>query len=434
MARRKRTRAARSPAVKRGPDCRATRGKRRAASRCLSAERWNGEGWCCPQVSPVTRATSGHDAPEPIPDTGARTGTRRRMNDRPRGDGEPGDGTPEFHWLYGGGPTAAAGAGAPRAPARRDPGDARPWRAPPTPAAAARRRRPARPPPLAAAAGPPPTRHRRPTGRGGAAASGSGSASCWCCSLLWVVYLVAVPLWAWTKVDKVEFEPKGDRPDDQPGTTYLMVGSDSRAGLSAKEQRKELGTGNAAGQRTDTIMLLHTGDGPNLLMSIPRDSIVDIPGYGTDQDQRGLRVRRPEAARRRPSSRTPASGSTQYVEIGLGGLAGVVDAVGRHRDLPDLRHEGHARRSWTSRRAARRPTARPRSATPARGTPTSGIGDIDPGQAPARGRLRGRRRGALAVDVHQPVALLAAVRWRSRTSSRSARAWARSAPRGGRWR
>ena len=28
-------------------------------------------------------------------------------------------------------------------------------------------------------------------------------------------------------------------------------------------------------------MLLHTGSGPNLLMSIPRDSIVDVPGHGT---------------------------------------------------------------------------------------------------------------------------------------------------------
>ena len=30
-------------------------------------------------------------------------------------------------------------------------------------------------------------------------------------------------------------------------------------------------------------MLLHTGKGPNVLMSIPRDSIVDIPGRGTNK-------------------------------------------------------------------------------------------------------------------------------------------------------
>ncbi len=118
-----------------------------------------------------------------------------------------------------------------------------------------------------------------------------------------------MPLWAWTKVDKVDFEPNGDRPDDQPGTTYLMVGSDSRAGLPA-EERKELGTGNAAGQRTDTIMLLHTGDGPNLLMSIPRDSLVEVPGYGTTKINAAYAFGGAEAAGRRRSSRTPASGST----------------------------------------------------------------------------------------------------------------------------
>ena len=49
--------------------------------------------------------------------------------------------------------------------------------------------------------------------------------------LLWLVYLVAVPVVAWNRVDKVDFEPDGDRPGDQAGTTYLLVGSDSREGL-----------------------------------------------------------------------------------------------------------------------------------------------------------------------------------------------------------
>ncbi len=143
--------------------------------------------------------------------------------------------------------------------------------------------------------------------------------------VLWLVFLVAVPFFAWSKVDKVAFEPKGDRPAEQPGTTYLLVGSDSRGDLTEAE-RKELGTGDAQGQRTDTILLLHTGSGPNLLMSIPRDSIVDVPGHGegkinaafayggppllveTIEDETGIRV-------------------DQYVEIGFGGFAGIVDAV-----------------------------------------------------------------------------------------------------------
>ncbi len=144
--------------------------------------------------------------------------------------------------------------------------------------------------------------------------------------LLWVVYLIAVPLYAWTKVDEVAFEPSGKRPDDQPGTTYLMVGSDSRAGLT-KEERKKYGTGNASGQRTDTIMLLHTGSGPNLLMSIPRDSLVDIPGHGTTKINAAYAYGGPKLLTKTIEENTGIR-VDEYVEIGLGGLAGVVDAVG----------------------------------------------------------------------------------------------------------
>ena len=31
--------------------------------------------------------------------------------------------------------------------------------------------------------------------------------------------------------------PSGDRPGDQPGTTYLLVGSDSRADLTPAERK-----------------------------------------------------------------------------------------------------------------------------------------------------------------------------------------------------
>jgi len=144
--------------------------------------------------------------------------------------------------------------------------------------------------------------------------------------LLWLVFLVAVPLWAWTKVEKVDAFPNGDRPAEQDGTTYLLVGSDSRADLT-EDERKELGTGGDVGQRTDTIMLLHTGSGPNLLMSIPRDSLVEVPGYGETKinaayayDGAKLLVRTIEGA--------TGIRIDHYVEIGLGGFVSVVDAVG----------------------------------------------------------------------------------------------------------
>jgi LCP family protein required for cell wall assembly len=144
--------------------------------------------------------------------------------------------------------------------------------------------------------------------------------------LAWVVFLVAVPIYAWTSVDKVEFEPDGDRPDDQPGTTYLLVGTDSRADLS-DEEREDLSTGDAAGSRTDTIMLLHTGSGPNVLLSIPRDAEVEIPDNGTTKINAAYVF---GGAKLLTETVENLSGIRvdQYVEIGMGGVAGVVDAVG----------------------------------------------------------------------------------------------------------
>jgi hypothetical protein len=62
------------------------------------------------------------------------------------------------------------------------------------------------------------------------------------------VFLVAVPLWAWTQLSTVDADPEGDRPEGQPGATYLLVGSDSRKGLT-KEERKDLRTGKDTGGR-----------------------------------------------------------------------------------------------------------------------------------------------------------------------------------------
>ena len=144
--------------------------------------------------------------------------------------------------------------------------------------------------------------------------------------LLWLVFLVAVPLWAWSQVDKVGTDPGGDRPPVQDGTTYLLVGSDSREGLT-REQQLEFGTGRGEGRRTDTIMLLHTGSGPNLLMSIPRDSLVEVPGYGRVKVNAAYAYGGPKLL---VETLELATGIRidDYVEIGFGGFVNVVDAVG----------------------------------------------------------------------------------------------------------
>ena len=246
------------------------------------------------------------------------------MADRPRGG--PEEGTPEYNWLYG-----KRGSGAPAAGG--EPGDDATRAVPRQPRSDETRvipqvsghRSGEAPRPSTA---PPPAAPPRPASSGGRGLPRPRFRLKWIFGLilLWILFLVAVPVFAWTKVDKVDFEPSGHRPDDQPGTTYLLVGSDSRADLSAAE-RKELGTGNASGQRTDTIMLLHTGSGPNLLMSIPRDSLVDIPGHGTTKINAAFAYGGAKLLVRTIEGATGIH-VDDYVEIGLGGVVNVVDAVG----------------------------------------------------------------------------------------------------------
>jgi LCP family protein required for cell wall assembly len=146
--------------------------------------------------------------------------------------------------------------------------------------------------------------------------------------LAWIVFLVAVPVWAWGKIAKVDAEPGGERPGDQAGTTYLLVGSDSRRGLTKAEQ-KELSTGGDGGGRgrTDTIMMLHTGSGPSVLMSIPRDSQVDIPGYGRTKINAAYAYGGPKLLVKTLENNTGIR-IDDYVEVGFGGLVKVVDSLG----------------------------------------------------------------------------------------------------------
>ena len=147
---------------------------------------------------------------------------------------------------------------------------------------------------------------------------------------VWIAYLIAVPTLAWSTVATTEAWPPGTRPVKTDGTTFLVVGSDSRKGLTA-EQRKELKTGkdiDGGGRgRTDTIMLLHVGPGKPVLISIPRDSLLPIPGYGTTKVNAAYAFGGPQLLVETMESATGVH-IDHYVEIGFGGVVSLVDAVG----------------------------------------------------------------------------------------------------------
>ena len=131
------------------------------------------------------------------------------------------------------------------------------------------------------------------------------------------------------------------RPAAGAGQNWLITGSDSRQGLTRAQERR-LATGfDVSGHRSDTVLILHipANGNPPVLISLPRDSYVPIPGYGwnklnaaysfggptllakTVQDATGLRI-------------------GHYMGIGFGGLVNVVDAVGGVRMcLPRAIHD-----------------------------------------------------------------------------------------------
>ncbi|MBO3101426.1 LCP family protein [Cellulomonas sp. zg-ZUI168] len=137
-----------------------------------------------------------------------------------------------------------------------------------------------------------------------------------------VVALLAWPigLLAWAN-GKVQHTSALSGAPNTPGTTYLLTGSDSRADGSVGEDGTE-------GARTDTILLLHAPtSGPTALISLPRDTFVDIPGHEPSKLNAAfswggapLLVQTVEAL----------TGLTvdHYAEIGMAGVEQIVDAVG----------------------------------------------------------------------------------------------------------
>ena len=129
----------------------------------------------------------------------------------------------------------------------------------------------------------------------------------------------------------VAFSEDAVRPAGGAGTNWLLVGSDSRGELTP-EQQAELSTGGDIGNgRTDTILLVHipgiTSGEPTTMVSIPRDSYVEIPGWGTDKINAAFAEGGP------PLLTQTVEGATglrvdHYAEIGFGGFGDIVDALG----------------------------------------------------------------------------------------------------------
>jgi len=122
-----------------------------------------------------------------------------------------------------------------------------------------------------------------------------------------------------------------DRPGTGRGTNWLLVGSDSRQGLTVEQQRALATGGDIGTGRTDTILLVHIpalGSGTRAtVVSIPRDSYVPIPGHDKDKINAAFVM---GGAPLLTQTVEQATGLRldHYAEIGFGGFAALVDALG----------------------------------------------------------------------------------------------------------
>lgn len=122
-----------------------------------------------------------------------------------------------------------------------------------------------------------------------------------------------------------------DRPGAGRGTNWLLVGSDSRDGLSAQQQENLATGGDVGSGRTDTILLIHIpapgSSTPTTMVSIPRDSFVPIPEHGKDKINSAFAI---GGASLLTQTVEQATGLRldHYAEIGFSGFAVLVDALG----------------------------------------------------------------------------------------------------------
>ena len=150
----------------------------------------------------------------------------------------------------------------------------------------------------------------------------------------YAIFYIALGIWTAKSIQTTNALPH-HHIADTPGENWLLVGSDSRKGLSYQDM-KALHTGvDHSSQRTDTIMIVHFGGkGPATLVSLPRDSYVTIPMHkNSGRIIQPYRDKINSAFGIRPSllvstvEYNTGLHIDHYMEVGFGGIRDLTDAI-----------------------------------------------------------------------------------------------------------
>ena len=179
----------------------------------------------------------------------------------------------------------------------------------------------------AAAAPPAAVPRRRPAAAGGSA---SGASLRWLVTALvaWllvslVLFLVSAQIQSAKVSDAADTELGGGGYPLTSPNTILVLGSDART-----KGTKEPGA-NKIGQpsRSDSILLLRIGGGHNATLSIPRDTVVDIPGHGQNKINAAYAIGGPALAIRTVESYLGIQ-VNHLVEVNFENFPQLIDALG----------------------------------------------------------------------------------------------------------
>lgn len=147
-----------------------------------------------------------------------------------------------------------------------------------------------------------------------------------------------------SKIARVDvFTELDNRPEKvSKALNYLLVGSDTREGLTRAEQ-KELKVGStatAAGGRSDTMLLIHISKDRDkaFLVSLPRDSLITIPAHLSTDGKSQIPARQNKLNAAFAFGGAPLLIETiesetnlkidHYIEVSFAGFADIVDTLG----------------------------------------------------------------------------------------------------------
>lgn len=126
-----------------------------------------------------------------------------------------------------------------------------------------------------------------------------------------------------------------------PGTTYLIAGSDGRSDGAIED--------GVEGERADSILMVHVApNGQSTMLSLPRDTYVDIPGEGWSKLNSAFSWGGPALLVETVQNLTGVA-IDHYVQLNMGGVGMLVDAVGGVNLCMDMDVEdAYSGLSWTA--------------------------------------------------------------------------------------